>query len=173
MTEALPLWAACVADRLVFLAQRCPDRMAARELAAALAALRRHVASPQNRDRALQNFLHACLDEFAAAVESRPDLADIRGELDTLCGLARTALDADCDDRPLLARTQAMTDLTDAAHWAAVCVPGRVVFLGAMAAQMPDEECPAATMLVNDLAAVDFGLPLRALQAVVRPAPQR
>ncbi len=46
-------------------------------------------------------------------------------------------------------------------------VPGRVVFLAAMAAQMPEEEGAAAVMLVNDLAAVDPDLPLRALQAAL------
>jgi hypothetical protein len=46
--------------------------------------------------------------------------------------------------------------------------PLRVVFLAATAAQMPEEKVGAAVMLVNDLAAVDPDLPLRALQAALR-----
>lgn len=43
-------------------------------------------------------------------------------------------------------------------------VPGRVIWLAAMAARVPDQEGPAAVMLVNDLAAVGQDLPLRAFR---------
>jgi hypothetical protein len=170
MTEGLPTWLECVADRLEFLASQQPQCDETGGLATVLDALRRRAASPQHRDRVLQDFLRACLDELAAAARARSDLSGIRGELDMLCGLARTALDTDCDDRPLLARESALTALPGPAGWSAIRVPGRVVFLAAMVATLPDEECPAAVMLINDLAAVDFDMPLRALQAVVHRA---
>jgi hypothetical protein len=47
-------------------------------------------------------------------------------------------------------------------------VPGRIVWLAAMAATVPLEEGPAAVMLANDLAALDIALPLRTLQAALR-----
>jgi hypothetical protein len=168
MTAGLPQWLVCVADRLDFLARYPAFHDETGALTTALTALRRRVASPHDRDRVLQNFLRACLDELAAVARTRSDFASIRGELDGLCSLARTALDTDCDDRPVNARLYALTDLPGPAGWAAAGVPSRVVFLAAMVAMLPEEQGPAAVMLINDLAAVDFGLILRALQAAAR-----
>jgi hypothetical protein len=168
MTAELPGWAAAIVDRLDFLASRRSDREAfTRELTSTVTALERRIGLPGGRDRLFPDFLHACLDEFSAAVASRPDLAEVRSELDALCSLARIALDSDCDDRPLLARTQALMDLPGAAGWAGR-VPARVVFLAAVVAKVPTEQGAEATVLTSDLAAVDFALPLRALQAAVR-----
>jgi hypothetical protein len=168
VTAELPAWAAAIVDRLEFLASRRPGRQAfTRQLTATVTALEHRIRAPDGRDRLLSDFLHACLDEFAATATGRPDLAEIRSELDDLCSLARCALDSDRDDRPLLHRAQALMELPGAAGWAAR-VPARVVFLAAVVAQVPTEQGAEATMLVNDLAAVDFNLPLRALQATVR-----
>lgn len=167
MTAALPRWVECIADRLQFITRKHPRRKEiARDLTALVAAVSRRIASPQEDGRLLQDFLRACLDEFAAAVHGRPELAEARGELGTLCDLARRALEAGHDDRPVI-QAQWSMDLAGFAG-AAAYVPGRVVFLAAMVAEVPDEECAAATMLVNDLAAVDIDLVLRALRAAVR-----
>jgi hypothetical protein len=63
------------------------------------------------------------------------------------------------DDRPLLAAAD------DALPWPIAALPGRVVFLAAMAEHMPDEAPAAAAMLVNDLATLGFDLPRLALEA--------
>jgi hypothetical protein len=163
----LPPWAGAIAGRLDFFARRGRNRRTAtRALTTVLAATRERAAAPGGSDRLLQGFLRACLALLADAASTRPDLADIRGELEVLIGLARTALDNDCDDRPVLIRSKATMDLPGVPGWAAR-VPGRVVWLAAMAAQVPGEERGAAAMLVNDLAAVGPDLPLRALQAAV------
>jgi hypothetical protein len=167
LEAGLPPWAGAIADRLDFFASRSRNRRTAtRALTTVLAAMRERAAEPGGNDRLLQGFLRACLSLLAEAAGTRSDLADIRGELEALIGLARTALDNDCDDRPVLIRSKATMDLPGVPGWAAR-VPGRVVWLAAMAAQVPSEEPGAAAMLVNDLSAVGPDLPLRALQAAV------
>jgi hypothetical protein len=151
---ALPLWAEAVAIRLRFFARDGTDE--------ALAAFRRSVSGPDGA-RMLGRFLRACLDLIEERA-ARADLAEHRDDLVLLCGLVRTALAGDLDDRPLLARTRALMDAPGPVAWVA-CVPGRVVWLAAMAASVPDEEGAAAVMLVNDLAAADAALPLRAIAA--------
>lgn len=163
----LPTWAAAIVVRLDFLQRRRSGKRGVSELAVVLAALRRRVAGPGGGDRALLAFLHACLALLEEAAVSRTDLASIARDLVTLCDMARTALDGDCDDRPLMAHEDNMKDLSGASRWAAR-VPCRVVWLAAMAAKVPDEEGEAATMLVNDLSAVDTDFPLRALDAASR-----
>lgn len=165
---ALPAWAASVTGRLAFFARNHRGRPAAdHALMTTLAALHQRTASPADNSRVLQRFLRACLTLFAEAAGARPDLAGFRNELEALCDLARQALDNDCDDRPVNARAREFDDLPGAMCWVAH-VPGRVVWLAAMAAQVPEEEGAAAVMLVNDLAAVDPDLPPRALQAALR-----
>ena len=109
------------------------------------AALRRRVP-------ALRAYLHACLDQLAAAA---PELAG-------LCAVARAAVEGDADDRPVNAAAAAMPGF-------AAMVPGRVVWLAAMAGSA--EEAGAAAMLANDLAAVGGDLPLRAWDAALAGAP--
>ena len=130
-------WAEAVAARLVFWGQEVPADAPA-----------------------LLPFLHACLDlvEQAAA---RPDLAAVRGALPGLCARARAAIAGTCDDRPVNNAAARWRGLPGAAGCAA-SVPGRVVFLAAMAAQLPCEQGGAAVMLVNDLAAVDPAYPQQA-----------
>lgn len=165
---SLPAWAASVTGRLAFFARGHRGRpFADHALMTTLAALQQRTAAPADNDRVLQRFLRACLVLFVEAADNRADLAGFRQELQALCDVARQALDSDCDDRPVNARARQFDDQPGAMCWAAH-VPGRVVFLAAMAAQMPEEEGAAAVMLVNDLAAVDPDLPLRALQAAVR-----
>lgn len=113
--------------------------------------------------------MHACLALFAEAAGKRSDLAEVREELEALCRLARTAVDGDHDDRPVIGRASALQKVSGVVGWAAH-VPGRVVWLAAMVAQVPQEQGAAAVMLVNDLAAVDPDLPLRALAVAVRSA---
>jgi hypothetical protein len=136
-------------------------------LTTTLNVLHRLAAEPGGSDRVLQRFLRACLALFGEAAGTRPDLAGIREELQALCGLALTALDSDCDDRPLLARERGLVDLPGLLGYVAR-VPGRVVWLAAMAANLPEEEGAATVMLIDDLRTVDLDLPLRALQAAVR-----
>lgn len=114
---------------------------------------------------ALLPFLHACLDLLAQAPVPGLPPAVLAG----LCALARQAIDGDADDRPVNAAAAAWRELPGAAGWAA-SVPGRVVFLAAMVAQLPEEQAGAAAMLVNDLAAVDAAMPLRAWAAAIAPS---
>jgi hypothetical protein len=136
-------------------------------LPATFAALRQRAGEPGGSERMLKTFLYACLDLVVERADTDPDLAELRKDLSTLDALARTALAGDCDDRPLLAREDALIGRHGKQGWAAR-VPGRVVWLAAVTAQVPDEEGAAATMLTNDLAAVGIDLPLRALQAAAR-----
>lgn len=96
----------------------------------------------------LRDWLHACLDEVVAAA---PEVAG-------LCALARVAIDGDGDDRAVNAAAAGMAGF-------AALVPGRAVWLAAMAAQVPAEEGAAAARLADDLAAVGRALPLRAWDA--------
>jgi len=167
IAAGLPDWAASVAIRLEFFSERGHPEL--REpLMVAVASLRPVTSDPDGNAVALDRFMDACLDQLGNAAHARNDLATIHDELDALCSLARTALKTDRDDRPLLARTGTLTDLPGATGWAAVNVPGRVVFLAAMVAHMPGEVSAAAAMLTNDLAAVGIDLPLRAIQAAIQ-----
>ena len=132
-------WAGAVAARLAFWGQDVPAEAPA-----------------------LLPFLHACLDllEQAGAHGLPP------GALADLCALARAAIGGDADDRPVNAASAALRGLPGPAGWAA-SVPGRVVFLAAMVAQLPEEQGGAAAMLVNDMAAVDAAMPLLAWQAAL------
>jgi hypothetical protein len=133
-------WAGAVAARLAFWGQDVPAEAPA-----------------------LLPFLHACLDQLEQAA-ARPDLAP--AGLPGLCALARAAINGDADDRPVNAAAAALRGLPGPAGWAAA-VPGRVVFLAAMVAQLPEEQEGAAAMLVNDMAAVDAAMPRRAWQAAL------
>jgi hypothetical protein len=135
-------WAAAVASRLAFFGQSVP------------------AGTP-----ALRPFLLACLDLLEQAA-ARPRLAPLGDVLPGLCALARTAIAGDCDDRAVNAAAAAARELPGVCS-AAASVPGRAVWLAAMAAQVPDEQGAAAVMLVNDLAAVDAGFPLQAWQAAL------
>ena len=148
--EDVPRWAAAVATRLAFLARRHRSR----------------VPLP-GRATPLRPFLVACLDLWEHAVAARPELAALRAEAGILAGMARAAIDDDPDDRPINARTADLMGLPGVAGFAAR-VPGRVVWLAAMAASLPEEEGAAAVMLVNDLASIDLDLPLRAWRMVVQ-----
>jgi hypothetical protein len=148
--DAVPRWADAVAARLAFLSRR----------------RRLHIPTPHPHTP-LQPFLLACLDVWQQAVLSRPDLAVLRAEAEALGRLARAAVDGDLDDRPINARAADLIGLPGLAGFAAR-VPGRVAWLAAMAASLPDEEGAAAVMLVNDLAAIDFDLPLRAWRMAVQ-----
>ncbi|TIT21891.1 MAG: hypothetical protein E5W70_15045 [Mesorhizobium sp.] len=163
----LPTWAAAIADRLDFFRSRHFSKHSSSELTVVLAALRRRVAAPGGGDQALRAFLHACLALLEEAAASRMDLASISRDLARLCNMARTSLEGDCDDRPLMDYEDNMKGLSGASRWAAR-VPGRVVWLAAMAAEVPDAEAEAAVMLVNDLSAVDADFPLRALRVASR-----
>lgn len=156
----LPVWAKAVGQRLAFFARERPGQ--GRALGEVLSRLRGVPAQG-----ALRSFLDACLDLLAEEAETRANLASVRRELAVLCDLARVAIAADCDDRPVNERARPLSGLPGEAG-AAASVPGRVVWLAAMAAQVPDEEGAAAVMLVNDLAALNPDLPLRALCAAAR-----
>jgi len=173
LEAGLPAWAQSIAARLMFFARERADREAVNtELTTTLDALRVRLGEPGGGDRMLADFQRACLRLFADAVNMQTDLAGIREDLHASCRLALTALDSDCDDRPLLARESALEErlgvTMSATQLSAIRVPGRVVWLAAMSAQVPDEEGAATAMLVNDLAAVDADLPLKAFQTAVR-----
>jgi hypothetical protein len=148
IAAGLPAWAASVAMRLEFYAERGHPELRA-PLMAAVRSLRALTADANANLRALDRFMRACLDRLGEAAHTRDEFAAIRNEIDTLCSLARKALETDRDDRPLLARTQELEVVPDAASWAAANVSGRVVFLAAMAEHVPDEVGVAAVMLVN------------------------
>ncbi len=160
-----PAWAASVAMRLEFLADRHrAGRVNREELRAVLAEFGHRLDAPGGGDLVLQRFLRACLTVVSGAAQTHPELALIRDDLEELCALARTAIESDRDDRAVLARARALENRPGAMVWAAACVPGRVVWLAAMAVAVPSEEAAAAAMLVNDLSAVGFDLPPRALR---------
>ena len=148
--EDVPRWAAAVAARLEFLPRRRRSRVP--------------VAGHTTR---LRPFLTACLDLWQQAVATRPELAELRGEAGKLYDLARAALDGDLDDRAINTLAAGLMGLPGVAGFAAR-VPGRVVWLAAMAASLPEEEGAAAAMLVDDLATIDPKLPLRAWRMVAQ-----
>lgn len=127
-------WAEAIASRLAFFGQAVPAETPA-----------------------LLPFLQACLDLLEQATV--PGLP--AGALAGLCALARTAIAGDADDRPVNAASAEWRNLPGAAGWAAA-VPGRVVFLAAMVAHLPDEQAGAAVRLLNDMASVDDTMPLAA-----------
>jgi hypothetical protein len=164
----LPPWADTVARQLAMqIGRRRHGKRATRTLMATVVSLRARTTNPARRKRVLDRFLRACLDLLAEAAATRPDLAGIRKDLDSLCDLARTALDTDQDDRPLMPRTRALMDLPGVVGYAAR-VPGRVVWLAAMVAQAPHFQRSGAGMLVDDLTSIDQDLPLRAFQAAAQ-----
>lgn len=136
-------WAEAAAARLAFLGQEVPAGVPT-----------------------LLPFLHACLVLLEQAAD-RPELAAVRPALPGLCALARTAIAGDADDRPVNAAAAALRNLPGPAGWAA-SVPGRVVFLAAMVAHLPQEQAGAAAMLVNDMAAVEAAMPLQAWETALR-----
>ena len=158
-------WSAAIADRIIFHAGRRARKAAiSADLASTLAALRGHSTAPGCDTDALHDFLNACLDLLMQAATKDPDLAPINTDIAVLCDLARTALSSNLDDRPVLQRAANLAGLPGKRGFAAR-VPGRFVWLAAMSAKLPGEEAAAAAMLADDLAAVDAGLPLRALRA--------
>ena len=160
----LPGWAAAVAWRLDFFARGKPGaRRQRRALRRTLAALPSRMATPEGGRVALMAFCEACLALAESAIAARSDLASFRPAFANLCALARAELAGGADDRPLLVAAQALEDLPHPLPWAAD-VPGRVVFLAAMAARMPSEEAGAAAMLVDDLASLGRDLPGAALE---------
>lgn len=144
-------WAAALAAWLDFFARRGGPPFDAGALAALC-----------GRADALPAFLGACLDVLEEEA-SHPKLSACRDDLAELCALARSALASDCDDRPVNARLDTMAPRPGAEGFA-LLVPGRVVWLAAMAAQVPEQEGAAAAMLVNDLAAAGAELPGRAAE---------
>lgn len=115
-------------------------------------------------DAALRAFLHACLDLLEESLHPLPPSLR-RDDLLALSALARAELAGGFDDRAILAREDALMGEDDLITRAAM-VPGRVIWLAAMAAQVPEEEGPAAVMLVNDLATLGLDAPLRAFTKV-------
>ncbi|WP_198377152.1 hypothetical protein, partial [Neoroseomonas rubea] len=161
----LPGWVAAIAARLDVFARGTPGaRRARRALRRTLAVLRARLAKPEDGAAALPVFCEACLVLLESAVAARHAPAPLRRDFARLCALARAELAGGVDDRPLLAAVRALEDLPHPVPWAAMRVPGRVVFLASIAARMPSEEAAAATMLVNDLATLGPDLPRAALE---------
>lgn len=140
-------WVSATARRLAFFGTDPLDLLAAVEAVVL-----------RDPDAALRGFLCACLDLLEEALPQ----GAARDDILAMATMARAEIAAGCDDRAILAREEALMD-QPAPIAAAAMVPGRVVWLAAMAAQVPDQEGPAAVMLVNDLAAAGSALPLRAL----------
>lgn len=161
---AAPAWLRAVRQRLDFFAHDDTDALRATTTAL-------HARAEEDAAAVLRAFLHACLDAFDDVVASRGDLRAAQTDLEALSALARSAIDGDRDDRPLLARARALDHLQGPAAFAA-SAPGRVVWLAAMAGT-PGEEGAAATMVVNDLAALDPSLPMRALRTALQNAAVR
>lgn len=141
-------WVAAIAQRLAFFGT---DPLALLDAVEAVAR--------RDPDAALRAFLHACLDLLDEALPPGP----ARAEILALAAIARAEIDGTCDDRAILAREEALMDQPAPIPFAAT-IPGRAVWLAAMVRQVPEQEGPAAVMLVNDLAALGRDLPLRALR---------
>lgn len=112
----------------------------------------------------LPRFQEGCLRALENAMRARPVLRVGREELALRLALARAALDGDEGSRRSLERREDEAVLDGEAFWAGR-VPGRVVWLAAMTAAMPDQVNEAVVMLVNDLASLGRDAPLRALEA--------
>jgi hypothetical protein len=166
MQAGLPAFAEAAALRLRFWTRRRRGRRALRRaLSGCLPALGRAGATEAGLRAARARFLLACLDLLEQAAQSRPDLAAHREELAALAALARRALAGDAGAAATLRdREQEAMGLPAPAGFAAR-VPGRAVWLAAIAAELPADEGEAAVMLVNDLAVLGRDLPLRALRA--------
>jgi hypothetical protein len=163
--EDLPGWVASVAWRLDFFARGRPGaRRRRRALRRVLAPLRARLAAQGGSDAVLMAFCEACLVLAETGVEGRPDLAWFRPVIARLSAIARAELAAEKDDRPLLEAERALEGLPDPVPYGVAQVPGRTVFLAAMAAWMPSEEQAAAVMLANDLATLGIDLPRVALE---------
>ncbi|HWT10733.1 MAG TPA: hypothetical protein VN329_16310 [Roseomonas sp.] len=162
--EGLPDWVAALAWRLTFSARGVPGaRRRRRALRRTLRALRPRLAEPSGAQAAMDAFCRASLALAEAVVDSRTDLVAARPVFARLCALARAELAGARDDRPLLAAVAALEGTPEAPPWGVTQVPGRVVFLAAMASSIPAAEGEAATMLANDLAALGCDLPGAAL----------
>lgn len=157
----LPAWAAAIAARVDFFARGQPRAQHQRRaLRRVLGAIRR------DNPAALVTLCDAALRLTEASLTARPDLAPFRPALLRLTALARAQLAGAKDDRPLLAAQDAEQAHDPALPWWLAALPGRVVFLAAMPEQ---EQAQAATMLVNDLAALGADLPLALLAAMAQP----
>jgi hypothetical protein len=155
-------WVAAVDQRLRWLARRRRGRRAMlRRLTRATVMLSR------DRPASLRGFQHACLDLLEAAMAIERTLAPARGELANRLALARAALAGDETARRALERREDEAGLDGDAFWAGR-VPGRVVWLAAMAAAVPAEVSPAAVMLVNDLQTLGRDAALCAMEAAAR-----
>ncbi|SFK78091.1 hypothetical protein [Falsiroseomonas stagni] len=141
-------WVSATAQRLAFLGA---DPLALLDAVDAVVS--------RDPDAALRAFLDACLDLLDEALPP----GDASAAIMALSAMARAEIAGACDDRAILAREESLMDQPAPIPFAAT-VPGRVVWLAAMAARVPDQEGPAAVMLVNDLAAVGQDLPLRAFR---------
>lgn len=174
----LPSWCTSTVDRITFHASRQADGTGCNpssrpilidygsDLEITVAALYQRFATPGNEAPLLRDFLGACLVQLMRVAAIKPELNDIQPDLAALCTVARTALVTDLDDREVLRRAGNLVDLPGQAGFAAR-VPGRVVWLAAMAASVPEEAAAAAAMLADDLAAVDPSLPLAALRDAI------
>lgn len=155
-----PDWLAAVDQRLRWLARRRRGRtVMLRRLARAMASL------PQGDPTLLERFQHACLHELEGAMTEKPALMPAREELAQRLVLARAALAGDDAARRTLERREDEMFLGGAAFGAGR-VPGRAVWLAAMAAAAPEEVMPAAVMLVNDMQTIARDATLRALEAM-------
>lgn len=154
-----PDWMRAVESRLRWLARRRRGRrVLQRRLGRAVAAL------SQDGAASLVRFQDGCLRILEGAVQAREVLGDAREELTLRMMLARAVLGGDEEARRSLERREDEVVLGGEAFWAGR-VPGRVVWLAAMAAAVPDQVAPAAVMLVNDLTSLGRDAPLRALEA--------
>lgn len=161
--RAGPAWASATANRMTYLARRQP-RAFRQETATILRDLDGCIATG-GADCLLDQFLHRCLDLISSNTAGQPGI-------DVLCDLARTALSGERDDSAVLAYAETLPAGRGPLSYARR-IPGRVVWLAAMANLPEDDEAgAAAAMLVNDLAALATDLPLRALQAALQSLPE-
>ncbi|MBR0657079.1 hypothetical protein [Plastoroseomonas arctica] len=168
----LPAWAEAVARRVTFLAQGTPGaRRQRRALRRALRDLHPRLTAPGGDAEAADAYCHASLELAEAAVAVRPDLADIRPAFARLCVMARAELAGSRDDRGLLAELNRLEDPGGLPH-GLMRVPGRVVFLAALAGTSPEDAAGAAAMLASDLASLARDLPCAALVAAAVSRPE-
>jgi hypothetical protein len=154
-----------MADRITYLARRQPRAdPVRREIATTLRDLHGCIGAG-GADRLLDQFLQRCLDLVSGTAAGQPGI-------DVLCELARAALSGERDDRAVLAYAETLPAAPGPLSYARR-IPGRVVWLAAMAKSPEgDEAGTAAALLVNDLAALGSDLPLRTLQAALRSLPK-
>ncbi|MCK8783477.1 hypothetical protein M0638_03655 [Roseomonas sp. NAR14] len=171
----LPAWMQAALDRLLWLLDGRRAPLPGREataLAALLLADLRMGGPPIDWSLIRQRFLIGCVAALARAMELREEFLPVREALRPACEAAVSALaaEAGAEEEMRMAARLAVPLAGPAAGAVghAPLVPGRAVQADLLARSESDGAAGAMVMLIDDLAAVDLGLPVMALANAIR-----